>query len=65
MAKCTECGQEFSCNPGPECWCMSLPKVLSVGSATDCKCPNCTEVEVEKSSVDRVEESSLSTERVN
>ena len=45
---CRLCGAVFHCGvdaAGP-CWCTEMPKIIPMGEATSCLCPNCLEKEI-------------------
>lgn len=43
---CSRCGAPFSCGSDTSnCWCTSLPPVISIEAGKDCACPDCLAAE--------------------
>lgn len=63
---CASCGTDFTCgieSGNKTCWCFDLPNIIaieaidSVDTASDCLCPDCLQVKIDKaqeqSSIDK------------
>lgn len=46
LQKCDSCQIEFNCTLNKECWCNTLPTILTFDQCASCYCPTCLKKEI-------------------